>query len=328
MAENKTTLAKDIEAENLDIRYDKSVKCVLANIPVLAPIVKHTVTELRSYPIHVVEQCIDAKSIQISQVFVEPGLTNTASINNRKIINDELEDKIPGEGRNIYDIRFFVLLPDGNRTKIIINIEAQQKSNPGYSLLNRGIFYAARLISAQLSVEFTNDGSDKEQYDNMKKVYSIWICMDCPEDKKDSIINYSFEPHIIYQGNDKLKLYQNCDLMNITFIHLSGKPDQSHHQLIAMLDILLARMDTEIKKKRLQEEHNLPMTIKLEKEMNDMCNLSSGIREDGFRDGEHKTNIKNIRNLMHTQNWSAEKAMSALGFDTSEYPKYLALLQN
>lgn len=30
-----------------------------------------------------------------------------------------------------------------------------------------------------------------------------------------------------------------------------------------MLDTLLARMDTETKKKRAQEEHNLPMTIKL-----------------------------------------------------------------
>ena len=138
-----------------------------------------------------------------------------------------------------------------------------QKSNPGYSLLNRGIFYAARLISAQLSVEFTNDDSDKEQYDKIKKVYSIWIGMDCPEDKKDSIINYSFEPHIIYQGSDKLKLYKNCDLMNITFIHLSGKPDQSHHRLISMLDTLLAKMDAETKKKKLQEEHNLPMTIKI-----------------------------------------------------------------
>ena len=47
-------------------------------------------------------------------------------------------------------------------------------------------------------------------------------------------------------------------------------------------------MDTETKKKRLQEEHNLPMTIKLEKEMNDMCNLSSGIREEGFREGERR----------------------------------------
>ena len=199
----KTILAKDIEAENLDIRYDKSVKRVLANTPLLAPITKYTVRELKNYSIPMIEKCIDADSIQVSEVFVDPGLTN------RKIVNDELESKIPGEGRAIFDIRFTITLPDGSRTKIIINIEAQQKSNPGYSLLNRGIFYAARLISAQLSVEFTNDGSDKEQYDNMKKVYSIWICMDCPEDKKDSISNYSFEPHIIYQGNDKLKLYKN-----------------------------------------------------------------------------------------------------------------------
>ena len=44
-------------------------------------------------------------------------------------------------------------------------------------------------------------------------------------------------------------------------------------------------MDTETKKKRLQEEHNLPMTIKLEKEMNDMCNLGRTLREKNFREG-------------------------------------------
>ena len=326
MPDIKTTLAKDIEAENLDIRYDQSVNRVLANIPLLAPITKYTVTEMKNFSIPMIEKCIDANSIQISQVFVEPGLTN------RKIVNDELENKIPGEGRVVFDIRFTITLPDGSRSKIIINIEAQQKSNPGYSLLNRGIFYVARLISAQLSVEFTNDGSDKEQYDNMKKVYSIWICMDCPEDKKDSIINYSFEPHVIYQGTDKLKPYENCDLMNITFIHLSGKPDKSHHQLISMLDTLLAKMDADTKKKKLQEEHNLPMTIKLEKELNDMCNLSSGIREDGFREGEYKgtleTTIKFIKNLMHKNHSSAEEAMETLGIDKAEYQRYLAILQN
>ena len=311
----QTILARDIDTENIDIRYDRSVKRVLANTPLLAPITKYTVRELKNYSIPMVEKCIDADSIQVSQVFVEPGLTN------RKILNDELESKIPGEGRAIFDIRFTITLPDGNRTKIIINIEAQQKSNPGYSLLNRGIFYAARLISAQLSVEFTNDGSDKEQYDNIKKVYSIWICMDCPEDKKDSIINYSFEPHIIYQGSDKLKLYKNCDLMNITFIHLSGKPDQSHHQLISMLDTLLAKMDAETKKQKLQEEHNLPMTIKLEKEMNDMCNLSSGIREEGFRDGEHsgllKGKIETIRNMI-VNGLTTIDAIKATGLYTEE----------
>ena len=38
MPDIKTTLARDIEAENLDIRYDRSVKRVLGNIPLLAPI--------------------------------------------------------------------------------------------------------------------------------------------------------------------------------------------------------------------------------------------------------------------------------------------------
>ena len=124
MPDIKTTLAKDIEAENLDIRYDQSVNRVLANIPLLAPITKYTVTEMKNFSIPMIEKCIDANSIQISQVFVEPGLTN------RKIVNDELENKIPGEGRVVFDIRFTITLPDGSRSKIIINIEAQQKSNP------------------------------------------------------------------------------------------------------------------------------------------------------------------------------------------------------
>ena len=72
----KTTLAKDIESENLDIRYDRSVTCVLGNIPLLAPITKYTVKELKDYPIPLIEKCIDENSIQISEVFVEPGLTN------------------------------------------------------------------------------------------------------------------------------------------------------------------------------------------------------------------------------------------------------------
>ena len=113
--------------------------------------------------------------------------------------------------------------------------------------------------------------------------------------------------------------------MNITFIHLSGKPDQSHHQLISMLDTLLARMDAKTKKKKLQEEHNLPMTIKLEKEMNDMCNLSSGIREEGFRDGEHsgllkgkiEGKIETIRNMI-VDGLTTIEAIKATGRYTAE----------
>ena len=72
----KTILARDIESENLDIRYDMSVKRVLGNIPLLAPITKYTVKEVEDFSIPMIEKCIDEKSIQISEVFVEPVTIN------------------------------------------------------------------------------------------------------------------------------------------------------------------------------------------------------------------------------------------------------------
>ena len=103
-----------------------------------------------------------------------------------------------------------------------------------------------------------------------------------------------------------------------------------------MLDTLLAKMDAETKKRKLQEEHNLPMTIKLEKEMNDMCNLSSGIREEsrmegkleGKLEGRVETTIEFIKNIMFKRQSSAEEAMELLGINKAEYPRYLAMLQN
>ena len=49
-----------------------------------------------------------------------------------------------------------------------MNVEAQKDYHPGYDLVTRGIFYVARMISAQMDVEFTAD-----DYDGIKKVYSI-----------------------------------------------------------------------------------------------------------------------------------------------------------
>ena len=115
-----TALASDIEKENLFIQYDKSIKKVLANKPILARILKFTVNELSTLSLQQIESCIDSNSVMLGQTFVEPGLSNS------KIISKQLEDDISGEGRFV---------------------------------VNRGIFYAARLLSAQLNTEFANNGS-------------------------------------------------------------------------------------------------------------------------------------------------------------------------
>lgn len=321
MVDTPTALASDIEKENLFIQYDKSIKKVLANKPILARILKFTVHELYTLSLQQIESCIDGNSVMIGQTFVEPGLSNP------KIISKQLEDDISGEGRIVYDLRFEVNLPDGEKTKIIINVEAQRKSNPGYSIVNRGIFYIARLLSAQLNTEFTNNGSDSAQYDNMKKVYSIWICMDCPEDKKDSIVSYSLKPEILYQGNNRLNIDYTYDYVGVVVVHLSGNPECSQNQLIGMLDTLLSKMDVKAKKQKLQEEFQLPMTVEIDQEVSDMCNLSLGLWEKavtkGKLEGMREGRLENLRDMILDGFTTIDK-LRATGRYTSEELDFVA----
>ncbi len=106
--------------------------------------------------------------LEVASVPVYAGQTNMLP----RITGDNTEDKIPNEGRITYDIKFAVYIPGGERIKLIINVEAQKEFNAGYDLVTRGVFYGARMISAQKDREFIGD-----DYDSVKKVYSIWICM-------------------------------------------------------------------------------------------------------------------------------------------------------
>ena len=268
-------LADDLEIEARHIKCAQAIKRVLATMSILARTVKGTVTEVKNMSIAEIESAIDHESIEISSVRINLGLSNSRAV----LLN--CQDSIKNEGAVYYDIRFVMRLPDGSQTKIIVNIEAQRKSNPGYSIVKRGIFYVARLISAQLGVEFSNKGEDKIQYENIKKVYSIWLCMDCPNDKRDSIVSYTLHPEILYSGNNKLNIDYPYDLLNITLVHLNETYDKSNNELIRMMDILLSNMAVEDKKNRLEIEHSIPMTVELDEEMSAMCNISLGIEARG-----------------------------------------------
>ena len=99
-----------------------------------------------------------------------------------------------------------------------------------------------------------------------------------------------------------------------------------------MLDTLLARMDVKTKKQKLEKEHNIPMTIELEKEMSYMCNLSSGIREEAIRDGimigerngEIRGEINALKNMLKANLVTIEKLKSSGLYS----PDVLAALSN
>ncbi|MDD6327172.1 MAG: hypothetical protein PUA62_01825, partial [Lachnospiraceae bacterium] len=92
-----------------------------------------------------------------------------------------------------FDIRFTVNY--GEKIRLLINLEAQKRTKPGdlkYHIENRIQYYLGRMISAQKNTEFFND-----DYDSIRKVISIWICVDAGHNE-DGITKYIFKPEILY----------------------------------------------------------------------------------------------------------------------------------
>ena len=272
----RTHLGNTIEAvDSAKIRYDKNVKEILADIQVLARIVKHTVAEARKLSISEIMSCIDRGSIRIGAVPMEPGLTNA-----ERIDSYQMEDSIPNEGYVTYDIRFMMAVASA-ALEIIINIEAQKTSDfkkLGYHIENRIVFYLARLISSQKGINFV-----KSEYDKIKKVYSIWICMDAADDE-DSISSISLKSECLFGKQcDFAELDKMCGM--VIRIRNNENAAESRNRLIAMLEDVLSTQDGESKKRKLEEKYDMKITTELEGRLDSMCHLSEVVEERGVEKG-------------------------------------------
>lgn len=322
-----TQLADDLAESDMRVRYDNQVKIVLSNKPVLARILKYTVKELVDETLSTIESWI-GNDIEISRTAVAPGFTNT------KLNQAENVDNVTNEGKIKFDLKFSVFVHNKYEKKIIINVEAQQKGNPGYDLCTRAIYYASRLISSQLGVEFQNNKSDPKQYDNIKDVYTIWICMDCTKDKQDTIAAFNIMPEMMFPKEREYNLSYRYDILHIVMIHLSKKGKESVNSLIGMLDVLLGNEELKRKKKKLQDKYNLLMSVDMENEVEDMCNLSQGIVEDTTREVTRKVTkevtkkktVEYINNIMESMGCTIDQAMKALKINPNEYAMYKELM--
>ena len=187
----------------------------------------------------------------ISLVPVETGLTNIEKNNNgERPIGLNTEDCEINEGFIKSDIVFYVRLKDG-LSQIIINIEAQKDNPKGYAIVNRGIYYVSRLISSQKERDFK--GSN---YDDIKRVYSIWICMNM---KKNTM------KHIHLIADDLVDSYNwegNLCLFNIIMISLAKDLPENNeeYELHRLLGALLSGELTAFEKLNiLSNEYDIPI---------------------------------------------------------------------
>ena len=250
-------------------QYDENAKRLLGNKSILAHILTSTVEEFRGMNPADVEGYIEGEPC-ISSVPVEPGLTNIKQGGKRLAgLNSESVDVNEGVVR--FDIVFYVRLKDGV-SQIIINIEAQKDAPSGYSILNRGIFYACRLISSQKERDFVNTN-----YDDIKCVYTIWICMNMPENSLDyyQLANRKVLGSRTWEGKQ--------DMINIVLIGLA-KDLPMHDEKYELHRLLVALMSKQLttseKLNIIEKEYKIQVNDTLRKDVSVMCNLSQGIVDE------------------------------------------------
>ena len=302
-------------------RYDQSAKNILSDKSILAHILKSTVSEFKDASIEDIANVYIEGTPEVSQIPVNQDKTNAVT---KKIQGDRNEESSPTEGWVTFDILFHAKAPEsGDLITLIINVEAQKTqraSTLGYDILKRALYYVSRIISSQKEREF--EGSD---YNKIKKVYSIFICMDSPNGQS-AINRYRMkEEHLLHRYKANQKSY---DLLNVVMIYLSD--EKVRNRLIGLLQLLFRKenMSGDERNEILKEKYNMHLTEEQREELNTMCNLSEGIvdrvtervtksvTDSVTKSVKRSVAIESVRNVMVNLRLDINQAMDALNVPT------------
>ena len=272
-----TEIANAVNVAGDKAQYDTRVKRLLAQKSILAHILVKTVDEFKGMKPEDVVKYIEGEP-SISVVPVEPGLANMEKTDatGQRIVGLNTENAEINEGLVRFDIIFYVRMPSVDDTKnglsqIIVNIEAQKDEPTEYKILNRAIFYVSRLISSQKERDFVNTN-----YDDIKQVFSIWICMNMDDNSLS---------HIHLTKDEMLKPCNwkgNLDLLNIVLIGITNEIPE-HDEKYEMHRLIGALLSSELKEQEkldiIEHEYNIPISQEFREDVSIMCNLSQGIED-------------------------------------------------
>lgn len=288
-----TEIANAVNAAGDKAQYDTRVKRLLAQKSILAHILVKTVDEFKGMKPEDVVKYIEGEP-SISVVPVEPGLANMekTDVAGQRIVGLNTENAEINEGLVRFDIIFYVRMKNG-LSQIIVNIEAQKDEPTEYKILNRAIFYVSRLISSQKERDFVNTN-----YDDIKQVFSIWICMNMDDNSLS---------HIHLTKDELLKPCNwkgNLDLLNIVLIGITNEIPE-HDEKYEMHRLIGALLSSELKEQEkldiIEHEYNIPISQEFREDVRIMCNLSTGIEERATeratKKATEKTSEKFILNM-------------------------------
>ena len=337
-------LKNAVDASDREAQYDECAKRFLGQKFTIASILSKSVEAFLGMAPRDIIPYIEGEPY-ISKVPVEPGLTNAArEENGQRVAGLNTENQEIHEGLVRFDVICYVRLPssedgEGHLSQIIINLEMQKDQPREYQILNRAVFYVSRQISAQKERDFTNS-----HYDDIKSVYSIWICMNMEENSMSHI-------HLTKEDMMGSQPWRGgLDLFHIIMIGI-GKDlpgQEENYELHRFLETIFSqKLAVEEKLHIMKTEYDITSEEDFRKDVNEMCNLGEGImeegiaiglekgREEGIAIGETKgreaglvqgreEGIKELIRNMHKNGFTAEQIAAAIDKDLEEVRAILA----
>ncbi|MBR4415741.1 MAG: hypothetical protein IKS67_03165 [Victivallales bacterium] len=297
----------DILSQNTT--QDNVIKMLFTHKQIVAIMLRECLPEFNGVPLNfITEKCLD-------------GLEDADYL---------IGDKTHGNAGIDMDICIHARLPKDldSQVGVIINIEVQQNFHPGYDIIKRGIYYGCSLIAMEKETVFADS-----DYDNLKKVYSIWICLDVPLDKANTIIRYGMAelcPTDVTHGVHRIGA--PYDLLEVMMVCLNDKCENGGDVVIDMLRTLLSqRLSKEEKQKLLKEKYSITFTQEKQMKFNyyeyvKETNLKIG-EEKGFQLGEIQTRKTVVTNML-LQGKSEKDIQATLGLNASQVRELIRDVQS
>lgn len=300
-----TDIKMSVKATDTKAQYDNKAKQLLGHKIILAHILVNTVAEFKGMNPTDVVQNIEGEPY-IGSIPIDAGATNIEK--QEKVIGLNTENSEINEGMIRFDIIFYVRMKDG-LSQIIVNVEAQKSEPSSYDILNRAIFYVSRMISSQKGRDFV-----KSNYNDIKRVYSIWICMNVDEHSMS---------HIHLTRDDIIGFHNwkgDIDLLNIVLLGLAEDlPEKAEkYELHRLLGALLSsKLKVDEKLDIIGNEFQIPLESNIRKDVSEMCNLSQGIEDRAYERGTANGLAKAVLR-MYKKGYSIEQISDTLDMDIKE----------
>ncbi len=241
---------------------DSFLKRLFSRRHLLAHLLKAFVPEFRELDVQTIAQCC-----------ILPLGTS------ERVQTDSTDD-----GRGVrFDLVFHALRPDAKDQldQVTVNLEFQNVLKPGYEIIKRGIYYLANLLVDEKGKLFRGD-----DYDGLRKVYSIWLFPNSPRRLANSVCRYGLAEQLCEGREDSLSRRREVyDLLEMRAVYLNQAREPEEGTGLHLLHTLFSdSLSPETRAEILERNYSIVFTQE-EKKMFDMFRFAE---ERGLEKGLEK----------------------------------------